>query len=206
MQANLHISFDGFLAALETKFSAVQTQVIATQVVPVESSVIFVVIGSVFVGLLNEFDRVFFGKAGAFQCIFQKKICIRIDEYADGVRIVFQNEVRTSADDDTGIFIGQILDDLSLIIEQILIRGKSVTLGRNQLALIDMIHLEEGIDADAFIHLGKEAFVDAAVFGGHGDDLTFIAVHIQVVCQHLSDCLAAAAILARDGNDWLIHV
>ena len=61
-----------------------------------------------------------------------------MDEDTDHIRIILQYKVSTASHKNTGFLLRQLLDYLRLIVEEILVRYKIITLRRDQISLVDL--------------------------------------------------------------------
>lgn len=55
VRADVHVGLDRFLTAFKSKLAAVKAEVIATQVIPFASGVIFIIISTIFICLFDVF-------------------------------------------------------------------------------------------------------------------------------------------------------
>ena len=62
-----------------------------------------------------------------------------MDEDTDHIRIILQYKVSTASHKNTGFLLRQLLDYLRLIVEEILVRYKIITLRRDQISLVDLL-------------------------------------------------------------------
>ena len=60
-------------------------------------------------------------------------------EDTDHIRIILQYKVSTASHENTGFLLRQLLDYLRLIVEEILVRYKIITLRRDQLSFVDLL-------------------------------------------------------------------
>ena len=62
-----------------------------------------------------------------------------MNEDTDHIRIILQYKVSTASHKNTGFLLRRLLDYLRLIVEEILVRYKIITLRRDQISLVDLL-------------------------------------------------------------------
>ena len=129
-----------------------------------------------------------------------------MDEDTDHIRIILQYKVSTASHKNTGFLLCQLLDYLRLIVEEILVRYKIITLRRDQISLVDLLGPAEKCSPfQALIRLIEQHLIDPAVVGSHPKDLSAVTVDPLILRVHLTDGLSTASILSCNGYDHILH-
>ena len=94
---------------------------------------------------MHEFLNVLCGSAELLACLADTEIPVSVNKHTENIWIVFQDHVRTTSDDHTGLCLCQLTDDFCLVIEQVLIGCEILALRREQLPLIDFGNCEKNL-------------------------------------------------------------
>ena len=130
----------------------------------------------------------------------------RVDEHTQHIGPVAQNKVRAAADHHTALVLRQAQHHLGLVAEQVLVGNKVVAVRRDDLAVVGVLgHAEQQTAAEAFLRVGKQLFVDAAVIGGHAQDIPIVKRDAQAPGQRLADGAAVASVFPGDGDHVIFH-
>ena len=97
---------------------------------------IAVIIGTVFISALNKFFRLFLAETVTLHGSRKAEVLIGMNKHAEYVRVVFQNVVCASSDDDAGFLFGKFLDGLSLIIKKVVIGSKALIFRRKKFTCV----------------------------------------------------------------------
>ena len=104
----------------------------------------------------REFLQLFWTHAQLLSSFFHSEVPGSMDEYTNHIWIILQNIIGASANDHTGFLFCQFPDDLCLVIKQIFIRCKILTLRRNQFSIVDSgLSKQRALCTGIFIHLPK---------------------------------------------------
>ena len=120
----------------------------------------------------------------------------RVQEEADAAVVIAQDIIGTTADDDAVAASSEIADDFCLGAEDDVFR-RVVAVG------IDVHLIEKIVDevaAHAFFVLLDVVFGIAGDAGGLGDDLLVVEIKAELEGEILTNGMAAAAVLAADGD------
>ena len=166
---------------------------------------VLVVARTVLVDFGDFLSDLVFGERIDLHRLLEAELRVGMHENAHDIRSVLQNVVRAAADEHARALIGEPLDDFHLIREQRLVPevGLRGVVRHRHIAAVTGAQARDEIALEALV--GEQHRVYAAVLGGHGDDLTVVKRDAEPVRQHLTDRLAARAVLPGDCNDIRLH-
>ena len=99
---------------------------------------IAVIVRTVFISALNKFFHLFLAETVTLHSSRKAEVLIGMNKHAEYIRVVFQNVVCTSSDNDAGFLFGKFLYCLSLIIKKVVIGSKALIFRRKKFTCIRM--------------------------------------------------------------------